>query len=97
MSKPYLAILLSSAALAQAPAPTTFTPEMCKVKQPAPVSAGYIHYCMDVSENKVPSCINTTPPPPSTKPGVAPKVVYFEPLDCAWHDGKNPRIKVMPK
>jgi hypothetical protein len=80
-SKPVPAVLKPSHEL--------FSPEMCKVKQPV-ASRAYIAYCMRVAPNDQPVCPANSQNEVlgATSTGF---ISYFEPLDCSYHVGEDPR------
>lgn len=83
--------------------PKRFTPAQCTRKPNYPVSQAYIAYCEKTAPAAHPSC----PVPESVSsahlkgmPNLPyqgadgkpmPRGKYFEPLDCRWHIGPNPR------
>lgn len=64
-------------------------PEMCKVKQ-AVASRAYIEYCLRVAPTEQPACPagSQNEVLGATSSGF---ISYFEPLDCSWHVGEDPR------
>lgn len=78
-------------ALLGAPSHTLLNPEMCKVKQPV-ASRAYIDYCLRVAPNDQPACPANSQNEllGATSSGF---ISYFEPLDCSWHVGEDPRQK----
>lgn len=74
--------------------PKEWAPAMCsKVghgTMNGPVGEGYIDYCIRNAPNAKPSC----PAPASVKSNVSHgRASYFEPLDCTWHMGNDPRLQ----
>ena len=76
-------------AAALKPNHSLLTPDMCKVRQPV-ASSGYIAFCLRAAPSDHPMC-----PADSrremfgaTSSGLT---TYFEPLDCSWHVGRDPR------
>lgn len=80
-TKPLPAILKPSHELLSA--------EMCKVKQPV-ASRSYIAFCMRVAPNDQPVCPANSQSEVlgATSTGF---ISYFEPLDCSYHVGEDPR------
>ena len=71
------------------PSHALFSPEMCKVPQPV-ASRAYIAYCLRVAPNDQPTCSANSQNEVlgATSTGF---ISYFEPLDCSWHVGEDPR------
>lgn len=71
------------------PSHALFSPEMCKVQQPV-ASRAYIAYCLRVAPNDQPVCPANSQSEllGATSSGF---ISYFEPLDCSYHVGEDPR------
>ena len=71
------------------PSHALFSPEMCKVQQPV-ASRAYIAYCMRVAPGDQPTCPANSQNEllGATSSGF---ISYFEPLDCSYHVGEDPR------
>ena len=71
------------------PSHALFSPEMCKVQQPV-ASRAYIAYCLRVAPNDQPACPANSQNEllGATSSGF---ISYFEPLDCSYHVGEDPR------
>ena len=77
-------LLLQDHVPSRSAVPQQWTPAMCSTPTKEHVGAFYVKYCQKNAPNVIPTC---------PAPGPELDGFYFEPYDCRWHMGQDPRTK----